>query len=1070
MEFYALLRENPESKPLNRFHLVGAPVLFALRRIRERPLAIAVLTVALAGAGALIGWSSVAAALAHEENVRLRLNEMRPDERSVQAVYHLGAGEADRLSPDVTRFFEGIADVTDDAHRVELWHSLGDEIRFAVPDDLADVAVASGRLPAGPCRERVCEALALSGEFRVGEHLRLARGVTVRVVGRGSLRPEALPVESAALPRTPELTDRAVLVRSIDGSLQRLARDTGRSVVTTAALDPGVVHGSELRPLGARLRRELIRLERAKPLGEAVGPTIETTAPLARLDELADRGDVARERLLLVAGQAAALVIAFAGFAASARRRETRLLDEQLATLGASRVQIATARAVEAVLPGVLGTLVALVGVRIAAEVIEAKRGLPSSFVAAALPVETVVAIATVAGGAIALLYASLAPWRRSRFGIGALELAALVALGLVAWQTATTGALDPAQIEAGARPGPILLLLPALAFFVTGVLLLRALPLALRLAERSTRATPLPVRLAFLSAARSPAQAAAATTFLAVALGSALFGLNYRATLEQQARDEARFSAGARWRIVERAGREGTAQADARASKASDTRAFTGADVAPVTGPVDVAPLTRFARATAEEPTPVLRLDGRVREEGVEGEEARVQILALPAIRVPHVNGWRDDFSPLMPAEIARRLRPRPVRLKGPRIAPDATALRVWVRADTKLKRFLVLHLLLAEEQRFIHVRGGTLPARKWERLHVRVPRSLRGAELVGVEFPPLFVPVSTLPDLGSVRLGRFQQRTGRRWSSLPRLSDWSGTVGGGSVDAFEFVDGPVKRPIEFRVEGSPLALMRPSPPLPEALPGLASEPIAAAAVDRTVTLDVQGKEIPVRVAASARLFPTIVDHPVSFVVLDYETLFAALNLDQPGLALPSEAWFFEPETPRFLDRLREPPFRLEAAVGAEPLTARLLSDPLAAGARDVLGLAALAGATLGVLGLVLAARSALASERVLLAEYEALGVPPATLARSTQLRLFALSFLGLAAGVLGGLLAVRMVGAFVAVTGTATRPLPPIDPVAAWKAGGVVLASVALAAGTTAALLARQTLRETAARRLRA
>jgi hypothetical protein len=64
---------------------------------------------------------------------------------------------------------------------------------------------------------------------------------------------------------------------------------------------------------------------------------------------------------------------------------------------------------------------------------------------------------------------------------------------------------------------------------------LLRALPFALHAGERLSRRAPFGLRLALLGAARNPAQAAAATTFLAVALGAALFGLNYRATLDRQ-------------------------------------------------------------------------------------------------------------------------------------------------------------------------------------------------------------------------------------------------------------------------------------------------------------------------------------------------------------------------------------------------------------------------------------------------------------------------------------------------------------------------------------------------------
>ena len=226
----------------------------------------------------------------------------------------------------------------------------------------------------------------------------------------------------------------------------------------------------------------------------------------------------------------------------------------------------------------------------------------------------------------------------------------------------------------------------------------------------------------------------------------------------------------------------------------------------------------------------------------------------------------------------------------------------------------------------------------------------------------------------------------------------------------------------------------------------------------------------MPLRVAATARLFPTVTETPREFVVVDYDTLFAALNLDQPGVAAPSEALFLRRQAPGFAARLNDPPFRAARAVGAEQLEARLLSDPLAGGARRVLGITALVAAALALLGLLLAARTILSSERSVLAEYEALGVPPSTLARSMQLRLLLLSAFGTAAGVAGGLLAVRLIGAFVAVTGTAGRPLPPIEPTFAWAAGGVVVLAVWIVASLVAVLLAGRAFREVAATRLRA
>jgi hypothetical protein len=625
---------------MRRFEL-HAPVRFAFRRMRERRVSFAALTLALAGAAALMAWSSVTAALSQEENVRLRLREVAPDARSLEAVYHLlpyqpAAEPIARLDAFVGEFDE----VTEPAHRLRVWQPVEGGVHLvASRAPTSDTVVEVGRLPMG-CRRNVCEALALTGDFAVGQRIELGHVVAI-VVGRGSIRPEALPIGPDALAGGPDLGDRALLVRSIDAPLADLLAPRGNTIVTTAAVDPEKIEASELRTTADRMRRAIVRLERGEGLAEATGP-------FRLLGDIGDRGDTARRRLLLVAAQAAALILAFAAFGASARRAETRLLDDQLTALGATRPQVLATRVTEAFAPCALGALVGLAGVWIAVEAIAERRGLPESFTASALPLGTVLAVVGVAAVGTVLLLVSPGPPPRTRFGIGALELAALSALGIVVWQAATTGALDPEQIGSGTEVSPILLLVPALAFFVTGVFLLRLVPLGLRLAERGARSSPFGLRLAFLTAARNPAQAASATTFLAVALGVALFSLDYQATLTQHARDEGAFRAGARWRVLEKG--------------AGDRSEMP-----------DVTPLTRFASLSAERPTPVLRLQGGLRDPFASQGEVELEVLGLPAARIPQLLGWRENFASLDRADLAARLRRRPVRLTGPQIAHDA-------------------------------------------------------------------------------------------------------------------------------------------------------------------------------------------------------------------------------------------------------------------------------------------------------------------------------------------------------------------------------------------------------------
>jgi hypothetical protein len=95
---------------------------------------------------------------------------------------------------------------------------------------------------------------------------------------------------------------------------------------------------------------------------------------------------------------------------------------------------------------------------------------------------------------------------------------------------------------------------------------------------------------------------------------------------------------------------------------------------------------------------------------------------------------------------------------------------------------------------------------------------------------------------------------------------------------------------------------------------------------------------------------------------------------------------------------------------------------------------------------------------------------VRPRSLRRSAQLRLVAVSALGIGAGVLGAWATVRVVGALVAVAGTARRPLPPIVAAIAWPQAAAVLVAVGAAGVGAAAFLTARALRAPAARRLRA
>ena len=992
------------------------------------------LVFALAGAASLAAASSVIASLSHEDAIRLRLSELPPVERSLRAEYRAAAGARVDSEAVTDGALAGFDAEVGPHRRARFWDPIqpADErgIRFVELDDFGSgVSIVAGRLPRG-CDDNVCEAISLSrAAFEVGDSLVVGGVVRVRVVARGV-------IDTTVVPASTNPRGRALIVPPRQAALRTVLASSGSVTVAAAELEPEAVHGYSLETLAGRLRTASVRLSRKDP-------GLLFSGPLPTLERLSRDGRVARQRLLLIAGQGAALLLAFAAFAAASRRDDLVRFGEQLETLRASRRQFALARVLEAAVPSVLGFCLSIAAIEVALEVIRRLEGLPRAFVGQALPWETIglMIALTVVGGA--LLFASPAP-RRHRFGLGGLELGALTALAVISWQTATTSALDADAIARGESGGPILLLLPALSVYSAAILLLRLLPAFFRLAERRARSAPFGLRLALLASARNPGQAAAATTFLAVALGSALFSLNYRETLDQHASATAAFEVGADWRVIERGD----------------------------FGAADVAPLTRYATATPARPLPVLRLQGVLRDTGRLAEE-ELGVLGLPSEAITGLKGWRPNFSRRTRAQIASSLsNARSSRsLRGPLIPKGARAVRLWVRAETSVPRSLELALLTPGAGFERLPLGATV--RRWRRLQLKLPRALPGARLVGVRFPPATGAAALgTADEGSIDLGPLEVRVGDRWQTLTRFGTWVSTpLPGrrGFVYQTLVSDAPVPRVARYGLSGAGAPFIRPRSPLPPLLPVLVSPQVASAAVDDVLTLEVLGQRLTLRSVARASYFPTILERPRRFVVLDYDTLFSALNLEHPGVAPPSEAWFFGRQPDGFAQSLASPPFRVERAVSAERLERRLRDDPLAAGAATVLLIGGLTGAALSVFGLTLASRSALQHERQLLAEYEALGISPSVLAASVRYRLLLLSGLGVVGAVIGAALAVSLTSAFVAVTGAVGRPLPPIEPALAWVAAGLLLLAVSVVAVFAAARQATAYLAEPTGSRLR-
>src|SRR5437588_809974 len=82
---------------------------------------------------------------------------------------------------------------------------------------------------------------------------------TARIVGLGRLRAGLVTDPTA-------LGSGALLVSKLAPPLAPLVRNVGSSVVTSAELEPGAVHGFAVAPLARRLRVAIVRVERGDQL------------------------------------------------------------------------------------------------------------------------------------------------------------------------------------------------------------------------------------------------------------------------------------------------------------------------------------------------------------------------------------------------------------------------------------------------------------------------------------------------------------------------------------------------------------------------------------------------------------------------------------------------------------------------------------------------------------------------------------------------------------------------------------------------------------------------------------
>jgi len=905
-------------------------------------------------------------------------------------------------------------------------HVQGEAVEIAAVDRLAQIVrLRSGRLPR-TCTVARCEVLQIGsgGRAQLDEGgIRLAR------VGVADLRDPALfgYVSAAIGDSGPKL----MLGPSLP-ALQNLP-----------TLTPFYRVYSWLSPLQAdRLRTWdlgpiLDSESRAQAALYAADPAFRLSSPDDELLAADQSGEVAANRLVIVGGEASALLLGFAVIAAIGLRRGLASERRRLLARGARRWQLVLA------LVGEIGSLTlagAIAGVAVGAVITAAiadaaglsagavlQHGLAEGWT---LPVLAGAWLATTAVLALTTLTTDdVSGRRRIRLAdVAAVGAAAAVAVGL------SRGDLDPSSVASGNTT--LLLVLPILVCFVAAVVLARLLAPAMRLAERLTRERSVSLRLAMLALARAPSRTIVSSAFVTVALGLALFAAVYRATLAQGATDQASFAVPLDFTLSE------------------------GSHLVP---PLDAAPLQRYSTLGGDvRAYPVVRSSATV--PGTGSSVLPATVLGIPRAALVRMR-WRDDFSSLSQRTIAARLAPAgEPRLVGLSLPAGTATLSV----TTRLKGSDVLLELVTEDSRG---RVGLLSLgrlRPGARTLLAHPKAA-GLRVVGLQIAlpateafslghreaegqVAQAPAGTIdlgPLLAADRGGTKQVVTAwERWS-LPAGGEATGGASGTRIRfAFSDTGGLVFRPTE--------------PTDGKLMPVITSPDVARAAggVGAQTVLDFQDVRVDATIVGVATRMPTMPSGSGAYVVADQGWLSTAIDADAPAEGDPTEIWVSAPSNPDAVAAaLARPPYSSLDLASRRDLLRQLEDDPLAHATALALEAAGIVALALALIGFWVVVVSELGDERSDFFDLEAQGLAPESLRTQLRTRSLILVGLGLAAGIVLGALLSQLVVSVVRVSGTNGVPDPSLRFEPAWLVSGLgvlVLAVVALLVAEGIALTA--------------
>jgi hypothetical protein len=980
----------------------------AWSRLRHRPgraLLLALGVAAAAGALAIVLGGSL---VAQDVSAGRALAAVPESKRAVAVTYaDLGLPRngvtREELEPLVVRTLAGLAP-GEPARAVQykLLRIGGALTNLAAADDVQRwVRLTSGRYPRRCTPER-CEVVQLGGAGKIAS----APGLRFVKVGAGVL---SSPLPFGLLPgakatRVGEsfgVSEPPFLLAEGFDELSGLPELDAiyRTYAWSVPLAPRSIHPWEIDSFETRATRAQSTL-RARSL------FLDLSTPATELAAARATGQVAGRRLLLVGGQVAALLLAFAVLAAVGMRRDVEAAGQRLTWSGGRRWQVHLVTVAETAAVALLGAFVGWVVGSLATAVLADRAGSPARAVlshsalagggiAAAIGLALAAALVLV----VVLTVPGVSLGGRTFTPLDAAALGALLAIVLAF----ARGDADAQALGRGGGTGTLLLFLPGLVTFVVAVAAARLLVPGLRLLERLARGGRMHVRLAALSLARSPGRAAVAVTFLVVSVGLGLFAVLYRSTLDDGISEQAAYAVPRDLTVRE--------------------------DLSPagLVAPLEAAPLASYEKLGADV-TPVIRRTASA------GGPAQLTMLGVPAGAIADLDGWQDRFSPLSRSELQDRIQSAsPPVLRGAPLPVDATELALPYQLQGGAVTLTAV--VLRPNGLFSRIPLGTANARSGT-LRAPIPPGAGRGRIVALE---LARPLSVEGHGDFARVDGVLTLAPLAAGGSP-ITDYAGWHGLDNVDAtgskLRFLLSNEAANPRFQPTQGTDAI----PPAVVATPGLA----AAAGSGGILPLRLPGGSVPVRVVGTIKRFPSVSG---DFVLGDERSLYVAMNAVSPGTAVSNELWLAGPDD--LAAKLEQPPFAALSVSSRSALEDRLRADPLARGSLAALTGAAIVAFLLALIGLTVLLAGDARDERRELFDLETQGAGPGTLRRHLRLRAILVAGLGLLGGLIAAALLAVLAVDLVTLTAGASLPEPPLAIAVDWRL-------VALACGVYGALTA--------------